>query len=367
MNNLNNDVSIVLKKTSKKKLSKNNKNLIGLDNNNNNNNNNNNENKSEDKKDEKNKSEDKKDEKNKSEDKSEDKKEDNNDIIQSLCIQKKGLKRNTIDKYYTKSCIVEQCIELVKKYINISNNDLIIEPSAGNGSFIEYIKTLSNNYIFYDLEPEHNEVLKQDFLELDYRILKKRTQNINIHIIGNPPFGRQSSLAIKFIKKCCLFSNSISFILPKSFKKDSMKKCFDKYFHLTYEIDILENSFLVNGNECNVPCVFQIWQYKKDDIRNIVPIEKPLNFKFVEKNSINITDNNVDISFRRVGVNAGTIMKEIDSKSVQSHYFIKFTNNKTIDENIEQLKLLKFNFNNTVGPKSISKPELINEFNKLLI
>jgi hypothetical protein len=38
--------------------------------------------------------------------------------------------------------------------------------------------------------------------------------------------------------------------------------------------------------------------------------------------------------------------------------FIKFTNNKQIDKNIEKLKLIKFNFNNTVGQKSISKPEI---------
>jgi len=272
--------------------------------------------------------------------------------------QKKGLKRNTIDKYYTNPSVVKECIELVKKYITISNNDLIIEPSAGNGSFIEDIKTLSTNYQFYDLEPEHNEIYKQDFLKFDYKKLKEKYTNI--HIIGNPPFGRQASLAIKFIKKCCLFSNSISFILPKSFKKNSMKKSFDKHYHLIHEIDLLDNSFLVNGVECNVPCLFQIWQYR-EDIRNEINKIEPLNFKFVKK------EDNPDISFRRVGVNAGTIMKEINNKSFQSHYFIKFTNNKTIDENIEKLKSIKFNFNNTVGPKSISKPELIDEFNKLLI
>jgi predicted RNA methylase len=261
--------------------------------------------------------------------------------------QKKGLKRNIIDKYYTKPSVVKQCIELVKKYIKISNNDLIIEPSAGNGSFIEDIKTLSSNYKFYDLEPEHNEVYKQDFLKFDYKKLKQ--EYTNIHIIGNPPFGRQASSAKKFIEKCCLFSNSISFILPKSFKKDSMKKSFEKHYHLIYEMDLLENSFLVNGIETDVPCVFQIWQYK-EEIRN--EVEKK---------------DTPDISFRRVGVNAGTIMKEINDKSFQSHYFIKFTNNKPINENIEKLKLIKFNFNNTVGPKSISKPELIEEFNKLLI
>ena len=278
-------------------------------------------------------------------------------IINNSLTQTKGLKRNIIDKYYTKQNVVNQCVELVKKYITILSNDLIIEPSAGNGSFIENIKTLSNNCKFYDLEPEHNEVYKLNFLEFDYKELKQ--QYSNIHIIGNPPFGRQASLAIKFIKKCCLFSNSISFILPKSFKKNSMKKSFEKHYHLIYEIDLLENSFLVNDIVCDVPCVFQIWQYK-EEIRNEIEKNKPINFKFVEKKD------NPDISFRRVGVNAGTIAKEINNKSFQSHYFIKFTNNKTIDENIEKLKSIKFNFNNTVGPKSISKPELIDEFNKQL-
>jgi predicted RNA methylase len=275
-----------------------------------------------------------------------------------IITQKKGLNRNTIDKYYTKPSVVKQCIKLVKKYINISNNDLIIEPSAGNGSFIDGIKNISSNYKFYDLEPEHDEVLKQDFLEFDYKELQQ--QFSNIHIIGNPPFGRQSSMTIKFIKKCCLFSNSISFILPKSFKKDSMKKHFEKHYHLIHEIDLLDNSFLVNDIECDVPCVFQIWQ-KKEAIRPVIEKISPLYFTFVGKK------NKPDISFRRVGVNAGTITKEINDKSIQSHYFIKFTNDKTNDENIEKLKLIKFNFNNTVGPKSISKPELIEEFNKLLL
>ena len=62
-------------------------------------------------------------------------------------------------------------------------------------------------------------------------------------------------------------------------------------------------------------------------------------------------------------------MKEIDDKSEQSHYFIKLTTNEDtdLDEIIEKLKKIKFDFNNTVGPKSISKQELILEFNKLFI
>jgi len=98
--------------------------------------------------------------------------------------QTTGLNRNTIDKYYTKNNIVDQCINLVKTYIDISTNDLIIEPSAGNGSFISHIQQLSNNYKLYDLEPEHNEITKQDFLELECSLFGASYNKI--HIIGNP-------------------------------------------------------------------------------------------------------------------------------------------------------------------------------------
>ena len=138
-----------------------------------------------------------------------------------------------------------------------------------------------------------------------------------------------------------------------------MKRYFSLNYHLIYEIDLDNNSFLVNGNLTDVPCIFQIWIYKNE--KRIIPIkQKPLLFKFVNKNE------NPDISFRRVGVNSGKIMKEINDKSSESHYFIKFININNIEENINLLKQIKFEFNNTVGPKSISKQELIIEFNKIL-
>ena len=172
-------------------------------------------------------------------------------------------------------------------------------------------------------------------------------------------------MAIKFIKKSCQFCNSISFILPKSFKKESLKKTFPLNFHLILEIDLPINAFLVENIEHNVPCVFQIWK-KLETERAIVEKLEPNNFKFVKKTE------DSDISFRRVGVNAGTIDTNIDDKSVQSHYFIKFTNNihiknnSSIDEIIEKLRHIHFTEDNTVGPKSISKQELIKEFNIII-
>jgi predicted RNA methylase len=272
-------------------------------------------------------------------------------------LQTKGLKRNTIDKYYTNAAAVEVCLNLVKKSIQIHPNDLIIEPSAGNGSFIAGIQSMSNHFIFYDLEPEHEEIITQDYLLCDCAAFKSNFEHI--HVIGNPPFGRQSSLAIQFIKKSCEFCNSLSFILPKSFKKDSLKKTFPPHFHLIAEIDLPAKSFLVDGAEHDVQCVFQIWE-KRMCNRPAVEKLEPMHFVFVEKSE------NPDVSFRRVGVNAGKIDVKIDEKSVQSHYFIKFTNGKSIHDNVNVLSTIVYGFNNTVGPKSISKQELIKEFNKVL-
>ena len=270
-----------------------------------------------------------------------------------MAKQKKGLTRNTIDKFYTKENVVLSCLDIVKQHIKPSyENDLIIEPSAGAGAFIKGIKSLSRNALFYDLEPEdNNEIIKQDYLLLDYTTLNKGIGRI--HIIGNPPFGRQSSLAIKFIKKSCEFCSSISFILPKSFKKDSLKKSFPLNFHLLNEYDLPEKAFLCNGLEHDVPCVFQIWEKRPCDRPAMEKLE-PSGFVFTKR------DDNPDISFRRVGVNAGVIdTLKLEEKNIQSHYFIKFTNKKNIQENIQELSKITYVFNNTVGPRSISKQELL--------
>lgn len=276
-------------------------------------------------------------------------------------MQTTGLDRNTIDKFYTKPNVCKKCCDIIKQIIDINyENDIIIEPSAGNGSFIPEILKMSLNCSFYDIQPEHPIVLKQDYLYLDTTNIELPDINSKIHVIGNPPFGRQSSLAIKFIKKSAEFCDTVSFILPKSFKKDSMQKHVPSRFHLVYQCDLEEDSFTVNGEDKNVPCVLQIWEKKKYER---VPIIKQLSssFTFVKREEF------PDISFRRVGVNAGQIdTSNLEDKSVQSHYFIKFDD--TIDKKniIESISNIVYENNNTVGPKSISKQEIIKEFNKIM-
>jgi predicted RNA methylase len=262
-----------------------------------------------------------------------------------------------LDKFYTNQETVVKCIDLFKKHIEYNYNDLIIEPSAGNGAFIEHIKLLGTDTLFYDISPEHPEIITQDFLKLNY---KRSDVSREVHVFGNPPFGKQSSLAIKFIKKAAEFADTISFILPKSFKKDSLKKRIPLNFHMVLEEDT--NGFIIKQNgifkKHNVPCVFQIW-IKKDYYRIIASIAIPNGFYFNKENP--------DISLRRVGSNAGNVSTyNINLKSIQSHYFIKFDhfNEKLLDK-LKHLHIEQANY--TTGPKSISKSELIPILNSIIL
>lgn len=250
------------------------------------------------------------------------------------------------DKFYTKPNVILK----INNYIDFNNYDLIIEPSAGNGSFLPLIKNY--NYIALDINPENDKIIKMDWFDFS---LDKEYKSILV--IGNPPFGNQSKLAFKFIKKASeLNVNTIAFILPKSFKKHTLQNRIPLNYHLSNEIDLEDNSFLLNGLDYSVPCIFQIWN-KKEELRDKVNLpSKTEYFEFVKK-----TDN-PDLSFRRVGFNAGNVFDNISEKSEQSHYFIKNNNLINLDKLKQFLINLDWEHNNTAGPRSIGKGELIVKF-----
>ncbi len=281
----------------------------------------------------------------------------------------KGLQRIGLELFYTKQSVADECIENISRIYNLDSFDSIIEPSAGTGVFLnslERIGVTSDTVIAYDIEPKDDRILKDDYLQsgIEDHIL----ENHKILVVGNPPFGRQSSLAKRFIKYSCKFASVtlvIAFILPRSFKKSSMLNAFSLNFHKVYERDLEPKSFIHELKEHSVPCIFQIWE--KRDYNRIIPEKLTENesYKIVPfpKSNIGILP---DIAFRRVGINAGKFYwNGLNGLSEESHYFIKFTDtNKEYLQ--EKLNNIRWETNNTIGPKSISKQELIKELNLIL-
>jgi hypothetical protein len=69
-----------------------------------------------------------------------------------------------LDKFYTPSHIVDLCIyEFWEMFKEVTE---LIEPSAGNGAFSLKL----DNCISYDIAPEHESIIEQDFLKLDLLI-----------------------------------------------------------------------------------------------------------------------------------------------------------------------------------------------------
>jgi predicted RNA methylase len=208
------------------------------------------------------------------------------------------------------------------------------------------------------LEKKGYNVFYQDIIDFDKIDIFFKKMKFSV-VIGNPPFGRQSSLAKKFIKKSCDFADIIAFILPRSFSKPSMFSAFDTKFHciLTEELDT--NSFIVNDAEYDVPCVFQIWQ-KKDTDRVETEKISPVGFSYVKDTE------SYDIVVRRVGVYAGRCYKASqESYSKQSHYFIKLPPKAKTDKIVEAMNKHEFP-SNTVGPRSLSKHEINSVMNSIV-
>jgi hypothetical protein len=154
-----------------------------------------------------------------------------------------------LDKYYTPIDISIKCIG---KTLEICKDITeIIEPSAGDGSFSLNIP----NCIAYDIEPEHESIIKQDFLKLDIEYKKGRL------FIGNPPFGNKNLLVRKFYTKCVELGDFISFILPIT-QLENTQSLYK--FNLLYSEDL----GILKFSDREVHCCLNIYGRNEDGTLN---------------------------------------------------------------------------------------------------
>src|SRR5574337_763406 len=164
----------------------------------------------------------------------------------------------TLDKYYTKREIADQCYKEFKTLLKNSGKTLnkltFVEPSAGAGSFLKVIK---ENKLGLDILPQDKNIIKFDFLKNDLsKILKQKKINNEIVFLGNPPFGYKSSLAIDFINRAFGYSNYVGFILPIQFRKYSVQSKINLFAKLLLDIDLVGNVFEFMGKDYDLRSCF---------------------------------------------------------------------------------------------------------------
>ena len=217
-----------------------------------------------------------------------------------------------------------------------------IEPSAGEGAFSDLLPSGS---IAYDIDPKGSNIIKADFFKV---VLPTGNP---IAIIGNPPFGKNSSMAVKFFNRAAGSADVIAFVLPKTFKKVSVQNRLDNRFHLMHEETLPERSFIFNGEPKSVPTVFQIWVKRKEPrLLKILPV-KHQEFEFTKPAL-------ADFAIQRVGKDAGKIHFDF-SASQNSHYFIT----AKVEAGSVVSLMMRLDLNEvaswTAGNPSLAKTELV--------
>ena len=179
-------------------------------------------------------------------------------------------------------------------------------------------------------------------------------------MIGNPPFGKMSKAAVDFFNKAAEFADTIAFILPRSFRKETVQRRLNENFWLVKDIDLYKKDYFVFEEESwHTSCVFQIW-VRSTEKRDVKPRKtiKPIGFSYVKRDAANLV-------VRRVGGVAGRAFADrIKDRAIEGNYFLKVDEPKNIAITINNHRFSPDVYD-TVGPASLTKGELTSFINSI--
>lgn len=134
-----------------------------------------------------------------------------------------------------------------------------IEPAGGTGAFVTAIRARgASRVLSVDTDPQHPEVQQADFLQWQPGRVSDAVT------ISNPPFGRNNKLSVRFFNHAADFSETIAFVVPRSWRKWSVINRLDPRFQLVSDVDLAIRYVDVNGEPLTVHdhlrTAFQIWR-----------------------------------------------------------------------------------------------------------
>lgn len=277
-----------------------------------------------------------------------------------------------LDKFYTKPHIVELCYN---KLIGILKKDItytFLEPSAGCGRFLDVLRKEKQSFIAYDLLPEGKDITQLDFLKDKIDI----TSLENLIVLGNPPFGKKSKIAIEFVNKAFDYTSIVAFILPLQFRKYSVQKNIREDASLVYDMTLPVDAFTYEGKDYSLRCCFQVWcindnflYEKMNNLRSKKPITTHSDFIIYQynctKEALKYFDYDWDFAVYRQGFldYEKKFFSKKDLESKRQYIFFK-ASSKRVLENLMKIDFVKLSNKNTLTP-GFGKADVIEEYNKL--
>jgi len=270
------------------------------------------------------------------------------------------------DKYYTKKDVAIRCVEILKEKLG-EKSLTWVEPSVGSGAFrtaFDYVIRGGGKFISLDIDAN----VRTDFC-CDYLNWKPKFEiGQQVIVFGNPPFGKNSSLAVKFINKSAEFADFVAFILPMSFEKASIMNRISQKLHLVYSENVGENAFEFEGKDRDVPCKFYIFEKRPTNREMINPGQSSSQLVTF------VSPKDCTLMIQRVGSKAGKCVfnrdKILEKAASRNFYFCKIDESILTDE--QRICLSDMDLSeckekqNTSGMPSISRPECVKLIHKFL-
>lgn len=263
----------------------------------------------------------------------------------------------SLDKFYTNPDVASKCISEVSN-IYKWDWDIVIEPSAGDGSFFNQLPKITP-IEGIDISPDHPLIKKQDF----FQYLPADRHGKKILVIGNPPFGRVSSLAIKFFNHAACWASVIAFIVPRTFRRVSIQNKLNMNFKCVHdhEIPTVPCSFYP---PMMAKCCFQIWERSKEPRKKVeLPTSHP-DWKFLpygpnDENNQPTPPKGADFAIRAYGGKCGELcFVGLEHLRPKSWHWIKC--NIDITTLTYRFGSLDYSFSeNTARQNSIGRADLV--------
>ena len=154
-----------------------------------------------------------------------------------------------LDQFYTKPYIAKWCWSILQsklKHLSPKDHSMLyyIEPSAGCCDFFNLLPEGRKTGIDIDTK-NRKDLIECDFLTYNHKSLFTRRQDIVV--IGNPPFGYKSAMAVRFFNHAAKMANTIAFIVPVQWRKYSVHKQLNNDFQLISQIPLPPGSFYMGG------------------------------------------------------------------------------------------------------------------------
>lgn len=267
----------------------------------------------------------------------------------------------SLDQFYTAPSVAQSLYQTLVARLGRKVTGLtFVEPSAGAGAFFQQFPAGS---VGLDLDPRCAGVEQADFFAWT-----PANPAAPMAFVGNPPFGRCASLAVKFFNRAASFPGTkvVAFVVPRSFEKTSIQDRLDRGFRLAHQEVLPDDAFVYEGKPYNVPCTWMVWERRSaaDAAHAAEPAEVVRthpDFRLLD----DAERLSADFAVQRVGANAGTVKDMAWSLGVGSHYFVRATDRyakdevRAVFERLQQDGAWDVVKRRTAGNLSIAKGELV--------